>query len=112
MEQIAQIDFDALQGLTDPVTNKPILPQFANVGGIISNLLPYLFTLAGIGLLLYLLWGGFNLMLSGGDPKKIEGAKIQITNAFIGFVVVFTSYWIIKILGLVLNIPGIINTIK
>mgnify|MGYP001607800297 CR=1 FL=1 len=105
MGQIAQIDFNSLYskiGQSGTLT----------LGNILSPLLTYLFALAGIGLLLYLLWGGFNLMLSSGDPKKIEGAKAQITNAFVGFIIVFTSYWIVKILGLVVNVPGIINTFK
>ena len=112
MGQIAQIDFNSLYSKIGQSGGKFTFDGNLTLGNILSPLLTYLFALAGIGLLLYLLWGGFNLMLSSGDPKKIEGAKAQITNAFIGFIIVFTSYWIVKILGLVLNVPGIINTLK
>ncbi len=91
------------------------LPDFkftkgeANLGSIISELLRYLFPLAGLLLLLYLLLGGLQMMTSAGDPKKMEGAKQKLTNAFIGFVIVFASYWIIQIVGRVLGIEKILE---
>ena len=75
-----------------------------SVGGIINNTLPFIFVIAGFILLLYLVWGGFAWMTSGGDPKAIEGAKSKITNALIGFVILFAAYWIVQILGGILGI--------
>ena len=80
-----------------------------NIGSIVSNLLNYLFPLAGLLLLLYLIFGGFSLMTSGGDPKAVQGAKSKITNALVGFIIVFASYWIVQILGTVLGIDAITN---
>ncbi|OGM55857.1 hypothetical protein A3F62_05580 [Candidatus Woesebacteria bacterium RIFCSPHIGHO2_12_FULL_44_11] len=67
----------------------------------------YIFVIAGVLLLLYLLSGGFKLMTSAGDPKKIEGGKKIIMNAIIGFVIIFVAYWLVQALGLILNLPGI-----
>ncbi len=100
-------DLDAIQATA--------LPGFefsgdqGNIGSIVSSLLNYLFPLAGILLLLYLIFGGFSLMTSGGDPKAVQGAKSKITNALIGFVIVFVAYWIVQILGTVLGIEAITN---
>ena len=91
------------------------LPNFefsgeqGNIGSIVSSFLNYLFPLAGILLLLYLIFGGFSLMTSGGDPKAVQAAKSKITNALIGFIIVFTSYWLVQILGTVLGIEAITN---
>jgi hypothetical protein len=89
------------------------LPKFefsgeqGNIGSIVSSLVNYLFPLAGLLLLLYLIFGGFSLMTSGGDPKAVQAAKSKITNALIGFIIVFTSYWLVQILGTILGIEAI-----
>jgi hypothetical protein len=75
-----------------------------NLGDIISTLLPYLFTLAGFLLLLYLIYGGFELMISTGDPKKIQEAKGKITNALVGFIIIFAAYWLVQIVSGILGI--------
>ncbi len=91
------------------------LPEFAfsgeqgTIGSIVSEFIKYLFPLAGILLLLYLVFGGFGLMTSGGDPKAVQSAKGKITNALVGFIIVFAAYWIVQILGTVLGIESITN---
>jgi hypothetical protein len=69
-----------------------------SVGMIVSNFLPYLFVIAGLMLLTYLIMGGFGLMTSGGDPKRVQSAQGKITSALIGFFVIFVAYWITQIL--------------
>lgn len=84
------------------------IPDFefsgATIGDIVSKLLPYLFVMAGLLLLLYLLYGGISLMLSGGDPKAIQSAKDKITGAVIGFIIVFASFWIVELISRLLGI--------
>lgn len=92
------------------------LPEFkfsdSTIGGMVSSFLPYIFALAGIGLLLYLLYGGFHLMISRGDPKAIQEAKGKITNALVGFLIVFVAYWIVQLVGLLLGVPAITEIFK
>jgi hypothetical protein len=78
-----------------------------NIGDIISGLVKYLFPLAGILLLLYLIFGGFQLMLSRGDPKAAQSAQGKITNALVGFIIVFAAYWIVQILASILGLEKI-----
>lgn len=75
-----------------------------NLGAIINTVIPYLFGAAGLLLLLYLIWGGFSYMLSQGDPKAAESAKQKITNALIGFVIIFVAYWLVQLLGMILGV--------
>lgn len=82
-------------------------PEFTNIGAIISALLPYLFVLAGLGLLVFLILGGFQLMVSGGDPKATEQAKGKITGAVIGFIIIFISYWLVQILQVIFGLPKV-----
>lgn len=82
------------------------------LGEIVSGLLPYLFAGAGLFLLLYLIFGGFQLMTSAGDPKKTQEAKGKITNALVGFFIVFISYWLVQIVGTILGIEVITDIFR
>lgn len=81
--------------------------EFKSLGDIISALLPLLFVFAGLGVLLYLLYGGFQLMTSGGDPKGIAEGKGKITNAVVGFVIIFVAFWVIQAVGIIFGIEGL-----
>lgn len=69
------------------------------IGPIITRALTYVFAFAGIGLLLMIIASGFGMMTSAGDAKKLEGAKGRLTNAIIGFLLVFAAFWIVQIAG-------------
>jgi len=96
--------------LTLPGTEKeitePINFKFknANIGDIISALIPYIFTIAGLILFIMLIMGGFGFLTSGGNPDKVKAAQGKLTSAVIGFVIIFVSYWLIRILEIVLGI--------
>lgn len=104
-KSLAQIDFERVQNIG--------LPNFRykdlSLGDLITAAIPYLFTIAGLLLLLYLIYGGFQLMVSRGDPKGTEAAKSKITNALVGFVVIFMAYWIVRIFGQILGINTIFS---
>lgn len=92
---------DIAQGLQLPGVS-PIEPpaklrdDLTTLPGLISALLPIIFTVAGLILFAMLLWGGYDLLLSGGDSAKATSAKGKITTAFIGFIIVFFSFWITR----------------
>lgn len=78
----------------------------ANPAAIIGVLLPYVFGAAGIALLIYLIFGGFQLMLSRGDPKAMQGAQAKITNALIGFVLIIVAFFLVQLLGQLFGIQS------
>ena len=80
---------------------------YSRTGDIVSALVNYLFPIAGLLLMLYLLYGGFVFLTSAGDPQKVQTAKGILTMAFIGFAIIFTSYWIVQIVSRVLGLPDI-----
>ncbi|MDP3793311.1 MAG: hypothetical protein Q8R07_01000, partial [Candidatus Uhrbacteria bacterium] len=76
----AQSDLGNIQGATGVgATDLPTL-----VGRIINAVLGIL----GLLLLIYLLYGGFLWMTSGGDSKGVEKAQTMIRNAIVGLVVI------------------------
>jgi len=78
--------------------------NFVDLGGLISKILPYIYGVVGLLLLIYLVLGGLQLMMSGGDPKAIASAQTKITNAVIGFVIALLSGGLVVILGKILGI--------
>ena len=80
--------------------------KFANttIGDIVSKLLPYIYVVAGLVLLLMLISGGITLMTSAGNPDKSKAGYGRITGALIGFVIIFVSYFIAKIVEVVLGV--------
>ena len=74
------------------------------VGLIISTILPYLYVIAGLLLLFYLIYGGFHMMTAANDEKGLVEAKKKITNALVGFLILFLAYWIVQIVEYILGI--------
>ena len=63
------------------------------LGTIISRAMDFVFIFAGVGLFLMLLSGGFTFLTSAGDTKKLEQGKGRLTNALLGFVIIFAAFW-------------------
>ena len=89
------------------------LPDFefagnqGDIGSVVTSLIEYLFPFAGLLLLLYLIFGGFQMMLSRGDPKAMQSAQGKITNALVGFIIVFAAYWIVQLIASILGLGKI-----
>lgn len=84
--------------------------QFSTPGALISIILKNVYILAGILLLFLIIAGGVSIIsgAGGNDPKKTASGKHTITNAIIGFLIIFASYWIIRIIEIItgVNIMG------
>jgi hypothetical protein len=98
-----KLDLNQVQSGAFPNSN---LGSTVKIGEIIGDILPYIFGAAGIALLIYLITGGFQIMTSRGDPKAMQAAQSKITNAVIGFIIVFLAFIIVQLLGQVLGLEG------
>jgi hypothetical protein len=96
------LNLNQIQTGAFPNSNVP-----SNIGGLIGNVLPYIFGAAGIALLVYLVLGGLQVMTSRGDPKAMQGAQAKITNALIGFVIIIIAFFIVQLFG---RLFGLQNT--
>lgn len=74
------------------------LQGITTIGDIINKLLLIAIPLAGIILLLVLIWGGYDFMMSQGNAEKVKGAQAKITTGIIGFVLLIFSYLIVKLI--------------
>ena len=76
---------------------------------IFLNLISALLMFAGLTALAMFLMGGFKLMNSKGDAKKIEGAQKNFTYGIIGLLIVLFSFVIINIISQVTHTPCILK---
>lgn len=77
---------------------------YANETGfsrLISAILPNALVISAFILFIYMVFGGFMVISSSGDSKKADEGKQALTNAIIGFAIIFTSYWIIQIVEII-----------
>ena len=100
---------DTTTKVTGPLSKFPEDPK---LGDIVSGVLPYIFTFAGIGLFLMILFAGFNFLPSAGAAKKLEQGKQQLTNAILGFVIIFASFWLVQIFGVMFGLKSMTDMFK
>ena len=108
MKHLAQIDFNALapQASTRFGAGAEFTDLFTGNNGLINIMLFG----GGALLLVYLLLGGLQLMLSGGDPKKVSSAQQTITNALLGIAIVIFAFFIVRAFGVIFGLQGVTQT--
>jgi len=75
--------------------------------GFTSWILGWLFGIAGGIAFLLMVYGFILVATSGGDEKKVAGAKETITSAIVGLLVCIFAVFILKLVAVnILNIPG------
>jgi len=84
------------QGIVNKALPAPL--QTAKAGGLayyLAALWKAVVILGGLALLLYLIWGAIDWMMSEGDQQKLTNARNKITHAVIGMAILAASYAII-----------------
>lgn len=67
------------------------------IGHLVSNLAAAAFIIAGIAFFVFLVWGGVEYLISGGDKTKLGQAQARMTSALIGLAIVASSWAIYQI---------------
>ena len=99
-QQPFQAKYDSWQ---DQLNLKTSLKN-ATLGEIISFLLPYLLTIAGLVLFAMLVAGAFTLLAGATNKENQEKGKKMVTSALTGFFVIFLAFWIAQILQVIFKI--------
>jgi hypothetical protein len=84
-------------------TGKSISQTYTDPASLVTLIVKNGLTIAGIIFLVLLVAGGFMIIASAGsgDQKKAATAKTMVTDAVIGFLVIFLSYFIIQIIEVI-----------
>ncbi len=79
---------------------------FPDLGKLVGVLLFNAYVLAGIIFFLLLLFGGFGVIMGtgGGNPEQTAKGGKAVGAALGGFLIIFLSYWIIRIIEVITGI--------
>lgn len=78
---------DIFGTIKPPISSIPDNPTEA-IGALISTGIHIFIFVAAIAMMIYLLLGAFEWIVSGGEKEKITKAQLKITNAVVGIVVI------------------------
>lgn len=88
--------------------------QTKTLGDLVSTILTVSLTTAGILVLFLLIFAGFSMIVGAGsdNPEQAAKGKQAATAALIGFIIIFVSYWIIKMIETItglnfITLPGL-----
>jgi hypothetical protein len=111
MRYLAQDPTSIFGAITPPpgpgnISNDPI----AAFGLLVALVIRLFITVAVIFVLLYLLWGAFDWIVSGGEKERIAKAQRKMTHAVIGLILLIGSIglWLIitsDVVGIVKRTP-------
>lgn len=86
-----------------PELGSNISTNYTSFSVLVTIILKNGLTIAGVILLALILFGGVSYIMAAGeaDQKKLAAAQDTLTSALIGFLVIFTSYFIIQIIQVI-----------
>ncbi|MEK7519386.1 MAG: C39 family peptidase [Patescibacteria group bacterium] len=99
-----EIDYPNVPGAPTPKTTATLLPDYVKY---VFNFGIIIFGLIVLGVLVA---GGIKYLLSTGKPEALQEAKNQILAAFLGIIVLLSSYLILTTINpqlVIFNIPGL-----
>ncbi len=94
----------------------------AGIGKLLSVGIQLFFLVGAFALLIYLLWGAFDWLTSGGDKERLAKARLKIVNALVGMLLMVVAVVIFNVImfnvlggkfigpGFTFNIPTIDNS--
>jgi hypothetical protein len=97
------------QGLA-PSGHSPTKP--ATIQGfeqVFQNIISVAIAIAGLGLFIMLIMGGFNYINSGGDPQKAGAARNTLTFAILGLVFIALAYLFLRAIAVITGVNNILN---
>lgn len=80
-----------------------IVSKYIDISQLVSIILRNAITISGVILLGLIIFGGVSYIMAAGDgdQKKLAQSQETLTSALIGFLVIFTSYFIIQVIQIV-----------
>lgn len=82
-------------------------PISTDPAGFVKSAFGILLSLAGGIALVLIMISGYRLMVSQGNPEKVQAAREQLTSAIVGLLFIIFSITILQVIGVnILNLPG------
>lgn len=85
----------------------------SNPSNYVNNIIQSIISIFMIVAIVYFIWhfvmSAYRMINSNGDPKKWEEAQKAILYSFVGIILVFSLFAILKFVGIVTGVPGLQN---
>jgi hypothetical protein len=98
-----------LAQIENPVLNDPTVGT--NPEGYVNGAIQAIISIFLLVAVIYFIWhfvmSAYHMISSNGDPKKWEEAQHSILYAFVGLILVFSVFAILKFVGIVFGIDGL-----
>lgn len=69
-----------------------------NISPIVKKLLDYLFPIAGLIAVIFIIQGGYMWIISAGDPARVKQAQGTLTWAVIGLLMIMIIFAVLQVL--------------
>ena len=101
--QLAQLKIPSNDGTPVPLVAPSGLSPAITIGGEVAGralaqtAFDWIFYIAIVMAVLFIMWSGIQWMTSGGDVERIQSAKKRLLYAIIGLVIVLFSFVIVRV---------------
>jgi len=103
-----------IASITNPIL-KDSSSISSNSSGYVNNIIQSIVSIFMIVAVVYFIWhfvmAAYHMINSNGDPKKWEESQKSILYSFVGIILVFSLFAILKFVGTVTGVPGL-QTLK
>ncbi len=89
----------------------PPTQGYTDLGVFIGNFISLAFAVAILVVLVMLIWGAFEWIVSGGDKESVGKARGRIINALIGLAVLAVAFALARVFGQFIGFPDISHII-
>ncbi|OGK15353.1 hypothetical protein A2774_03415 [Candidatus Roizmanbacteria bacterium RIFCSPHIGHO2_01_FULL_39_12c] len=85
----------------------PTGPKGINtIGDLVNRVVQFLIPLAAVILLLVFIWGGYDFMMSQGNPERVKSAQAKLTTGVIGLVLLLLSFAVVRLISSIFGLGG------
>ena len=79
--------------------------RFGTINALLGLVVPLMFTVVTLVALVILIKGAFTFLTAGGDSAKLEEAQHTFQMAGVGVIIIFISFFLVRLIAHVLEIP-------
>ncbi len=92
------------QGFVPTELSKQYALGSSGINNLIRNIITFVFAIAGLVVLIFIIIAGFQFITSGGDAGKKEEAQKRIVAAVIGLLIIVFSFFIVQLIFALLGL--------
>jgi hypothetical protein len=93
---------DVVSGcVTDGVARLTCIPA------VLQNIITFALIASGVVAVFFIIWAGIRYVTSGGDQKKVDGARKTLTWAIIGLIIILMAFFIVNVVSYITGVECI-----